>query len=112
MRSEAWLRDPAGRPLRGFAPLSRLWSTADGWVRTHANYPWHRAALLDGLEVRDGADTYVEASLARAIAQRRAVDVETCVYGAGGLAVAARTIPEWQATEVARAVATDRFDCN
>ena len=27
----------------GFAPLSRFWKSADGWVRTHANYPWHRA---------------------------------------------------------------------
>src|ERR1700677_2555761 len=30
----------------GFAPLSRFWQTADGWIRTHANYPWHREALL------------------------------------------------------------------
>lgn len=98
VRSETWLRDPGGRALSGFASLSRLWPTADGWVRTHANYPWHRAALLDGLEVPDGADIDVEAPLAQAIAQRRSVDVETCVYGAGGLAVAARTIAEWQAT--------------
>ena len=27
---------PAGA---GFAALSRFWPTADGWVRTHANYP-------------------------------------------------------------------------
>jgi len=47
VRSEALLRDPAGSSTRGFAPLSRLWPTADGWVRTHANYPWHRAALLN-----------------------------------------------------------------
>src|SRR5438128_8898890 len=26
----------------GFAPLSRFARTADGWVRTHANYPHHR----------------------------------------------------------------------
>ena len=109
VRSETWLRDPGGRALSGFAPLSRLWPTADGWVRTHVNYPWHRAALLDGLEVPDGADIDVEAPLAQAIAQRRSVDVETCVYGAGGLAVAARTIAEWQATGAARAVAADRL---
>src|SRR5262245_28860688 len=35
----------------GFAPLSRFWKAADGWVRTHANYPWHRAALLRYLGV-------------------------------------------------------------
>lgn len=37
----------AGHPAgMGFAPLSTFWQTADGWVRTHANYPWHRTALL------------------------------------------------------------------
>ncbi len=46
VRSEVWLRDAAGRGLGGFAPLSRLWRADDGWVRTHANYPWHRSALL------------------------------------------------------------------
>ena len=48
-RSEAFLRvdgQPAGP---GFAPLSRFWRAADGWVRTHGNYPWHRAALLRAL---------------------------------------------------------------
>jgi len=109
MRSEAWLRDPAGQSLSGFAPLSRLWPAADGWVRTHANYPWHRAALLDALGVRDRADIDAETPLAQAIAQRDALNVETCVYGAGGLAVAGRTIAEWQATGPARAVAADRL---
>ena len=48
-RSEAYLRvdgEPAGP---GFAPLSRFWRTAGGWVRTHGNYPWHRSALLRAL---------------------------------------------------------------
>jgi hypothetical protein len=51
-RSEAWLRvngEPAGP---GFAPLSRFWRAADGWVRTHGNYPWHREALLGALGTR------------------------------------------------------------
>ena len=47
-RSEAYLR-VGGGPGPGFAPLSRFWRTADGWVRTHGNYPWHRAALLRAL---------------------------------------------------------------
>ncbi len=37
---------PVSHPISGFAPLSRLWPAAEGWVRTHANYPWRRAALL------------------------------------------------------------------
>jgi crotonobetainyl-CoA:carnitine CoA-transferase CaiB-like acyl-CoA transferase len=89
VRSEAWLRDPDGNGVEGFAPLSRIWPAADGWVRTHANYPWHRAALLSALGVTDEQD------VGPAIAARPARDVESIVYGAGGLAVAARTLDEW-----------------
>lgn len=97
MRSEVLLRDPAGRGIDGFAPLSRLWRTTDGWVRTHANYPWHRTALLAALGVDDGPDSEVQTRLADAIAARAAVEVERLAYAAGGLAVAARTQAQWQA---------------
>jgi crotonobetainyl-CoA:carnitine CoA-transferase CaiB-like acyl-CoA transferase len=97
MRSEVLLRDPAGRGVDGFAPLSRLWPAADGWVRTHANYPWHRTALLAALGVQDGPDAEVQAWLADAVAVRVAMEVERLVYEAGGLAVAARTRAQWQA---------------
>jgi len=89
VRSEAWLRDPDGNAVEGFAPLSRIWPAADGFVRTHANYPWHRAALLTALGVADERD------VGPAIAARPAREVESIVYGAGGLAVAARTLDEW-----------------
>jgi len=32
-----------------WASLSGFWKTADGWVRTHGNYPHHARALLNGL---------------------------------------------------------------
>ncbi len=105
MRSEAWLRDPAGRGMSGFAPLSRLWSTTDGWVRTHANYPWHRAALLASLAVTGACDADVEARLGDAIAERAALDVESAVYEGGGLAVAARSVDEWRGSEAGNSVA-------
>ncbi|MBG0565429.1 CoA transferase [Actinoplanes aureus] len=95
VRSEVWLRDPAGKGVDGFAPLSRLWAAEDGWVRTHANYPWHRTALLAALGVADGPS--VEARLAAAIGDLPPADVERLVYDAGGLAVAARTPDRWQA---------------
>jgi crotonobetainyl-CoA:carnitine CoA-transferase CaiB-like acyl-CoA transferase len=106
MRSEVWLRDAAGRGIDGFAPLSRLWRAADGWVRTHANYPWHRAALLASLGVSDGRDSEVQAPLADAIAARPALEVERVVYDVGGLAVAARTHAQWQADGQTSATAT------
>ncbi|MCO1594142.1 CoA transferase [Micromonospora sp. RHAY321] len=97
MRSEVWLRDADGRGIDGFAPLSRLWRAADGWVRTHANYPWHRTALLAALGVPDGRDADVQAQLVDVIAALPALEVERVVYAAGGLAVAARTQAQWQA---------------
>jgi hypothetical protein len=72
-----------------------VWAAADGWVRTHANYPWHRAALLTALGVADGPDDELRPRLAAAIAERPAMDVERTVYAAGGLAVAARTPAGW-----------------
>src|SRR6202012_1848793 len=54
---------PAGA---GFAPQSRFWRAADVWVRTHANFPWHREALLRAVGAGD------DAALEGAIATRPA----------------------------------------
>jgi crotonobetainyl-CoA:carnitine CoA-transferase CaiB-like acyl-CoA transferase len=102
VRSERYFRrgdSPAGV---GFAPLSRFWRVADGWIRTHANYPWHRAALLKVLDV--GPDTEaVGAALARLGAQ----EVEDAVFAAGGVAAAVRTKEVWGAHAQGRAVADE-----
>ncbi|GAA4330131.1 CoA transferase [Streptomyces venetus] len=88
-----------GQAWSTFAPLSRFWRAADGWVRTHANYPHHRARLLAALEVpEDSGDAAVDA-VAGAIAERSALEVEETVYTAGGLAVAARGPEEWAGSE-------------
>ncbi|MEU0023750.1 CoA transferase [Streptomyces sp. NPDC006335] len=96
-----------GRAPVAFAPLSRFWRTADGWVRTHANYPHHRARLLDALGVAEDA-----AAVGAALAERSALDVEEAVYAAGGLAVALRSPEEWaahpQAAEVAKRPLVER----
>ncbi len=76
-----------GRAPTVFAPLSGFWPTADGWVRTHANYPHHRARLLAALGVHDDGD------LAAALAERSAEEVQETVYAAGGLAVAVASKP-------------------
>ena len=98
-RSEAWLRirgKPAGA---GFAPLSRFWRAADGWVRTHGNYPWHRDALLSALGCGDDRE-----AVAAAIASRGAREVEDLVVGAGGVAAAVRTSAAWGAEPTGQAV--------
>src|SRR5207249_2212170 len=76
--------------------------TADGWVRTHANYPAHRAALLRVLGLPGSAG--VEA-IAAALAQRTSALIEDEVCAAGGVAVAPRTPGQWRAHPQARAVA-------
>ncbi|MCI3277069.1 CoA transferase [Streptomyces cylindrosporus] len=108
--SERHLRIDGRAPV-SFAPMSRFWRTADGWIRTHANYPHHRARLLHALGVPEDVGA-VEAALA----ERSALEVEEAVYAAGGLAVALRTPEEWAAHEQAVAVAArplverDRLD--
>ncbi|MFJ8823579.1 CoA transferase [Streptomyces sp. NPDC102467] len=102
-----------GRAPVNFAPLSRFWRTADGWLRTHANYPHHRARLCAALGV--GADATVE-EVAALLAGRSAYEVEETVYAAGGLAVALRTPEQWAAHPQGVAVAArplltrDRLD--
>lgn len=98
-----------GHGFTGFAPLSRFWPAADGWVRTHANYPHHRRRLLAalGLEpTRTDDDSLVDAVAAR-IRARPAAAVEEQVHAAGGLAVATRTPADWDAHPQAGAVAAE-----
>ncbi|GGO49735.1 putative L-carnitine dehydratase [Streptomyces lasiicapitis] len=97
-----------GRAPVTFAPLSRFWRTADGWVRTHANYPHHRARLLAALGLGDGEASEDDAavkSVGARLAELSAFEVEESVYAAGGLAVALRTPDEWAAHPQGVAVA-------
>ncbi|MET8826198.1 CoA transferase [Streptomyces sp. NPDC004610] len=91
-----------GRAPVSFAPLSRFWPVADGWVRTHANYPHHRRRLLDALALPQDAPAE---AVGEVLSGRAALEVEETVQGAGGLAVALRTPREWAAHEQAVAVA-------
>jgi hypothetical protein len=91
VRSETHLRVNGQGFGRGFGPLSRFWRAADGWVRTHGNYPWHEQALLRALGV-----TGDPAAVASAIAERPAEAVEAEVFAAGGVAAAVRTSGQWQ----------------
>ncbi|MFF1711536.1 CoA transferase [Streptomyces sp. NPDC058268] len=88
-----------GRAWSTFSPLSRFWRATDGWVRTHANYPHHRARLLAALGVPGNADEEAVDAVAQAIAGLTALEVEESVYAAGGLAVAARGPEAWAKSE-------------
>lgn len=94
-RSERFAR-LGGAPVgMGFAPLSRFWRTADGWLRLHGNYPQHRAA----------AHAVLGDDVESAAAQWLAEDLETAVVEAGGAAAAVRTPAQWRAHAQGRAVA-------
>ena len=103
-RSEAFLRVDGAPSGPGFAPLSRFWRAADGWVRTHGNYPWHRAALLRALGCAGDAEGDTE-PVAAAIAELGARQVEDLVTGAGGVAAAVRDEAGWRAEPPGQAVA-------
>ncbi|WP_017591578.1 CoA transferase [Nocardiopsis potens] len=88
-----------GREPTPFAPLSGFWRTADGWVRTHANYPHHRTRLLGALGIgagggRGGAGAAPVERFAEALAGLTAVEVQERAYAAGGLAVAVAPAPD------------------
>ncbi|SDP64769.1 CoA-transferase family III [Klenkia soli] len=91
-----------GAAPAAFAPLSGFWPTADGWVRTHGNYPHHAARLRSLLGL---ADTAGPDQLRAALAGRRAHEVEEAAAGVGALVVAVRTPEQWAAHPQQHAVA-------
>ena len=91
VRSERFFTVGEGSAGIGFAPFSRFWRAEDGWVRTHANYPWHRTALLETLGVGDDVG-----AVTAAIADRSAFELEESVFAAGGIAAAVRTLEQWR----------------
>ncbi len=109
-RSEAHVRVNGTPAPAGFAPLSRFWRTRDGWIRTHANYPWHRDALLRTLGTKDDNQ-----AVAAAIAERDGRDLEDAIVANGGVAAALRTHDQWLAepqgqTAAAAPLVTTRRD--
>lgn len=107
--SDTWL----GRHIRAaegtlpspWDPFSGAFATADGsWIRTHANAPHHRAALLRALAL-PAAVTVEE--LSAAIAERGAVELESAIVAAGGAAAALRTREEWMRSAAGSAVAAE-----
>ncbi len=96
-----------GAPVDGFAPLSGFFRTADGWVRTHANYPHHRVRLLALLDLPVAvADAPSRDDVAAALAVRSAQEVEDRAATVGAIAVRVRSVDEWRASAPGRAAAS------
>ncbi|MFD9667487.1 CoA transferase [Rhodococcus sp. NPDC059968] len=92
----------SGAPVSGFAELSGFFAAADGWVRTHANYPHHRAKLLAALDLSDDAG---RDAVAARIGGLSAADVEDRA-AAQAIAVRVRTAAEWAASPQGAAAAS------
>ncbi|WP_278262166.1 CoA transferase [Nocardia sp. AG03] len=85
-----------------FAALSGFFPTADGWIRTHANYPHHRDRLAGVL----GLPVDATAEQARAaLRTAEAAEIEAVAAAAGALAVRVRSETEWAESPMGRAAA-------
>jgi hypothetical protein len=100
LRSERYLRKVGVTPGSLFDPLSAFHRAADGWIRLHANYPWHAEAARGVLGLR--ADAGLD-EVRAAIRTWGKVALETALHEAGGVAAATRTEAEWAASEAGRA---------
>lgn len=79
----------AGESTQGFAPHSGFYRTADGWIRTHANYPHHESALKSALGMSSGS------GIADALAGLPAHDAQERIVAAGGVAARVRSRQQW-----------------
>lgn len=108
VRSERFFRGGTRSTGMGFAPLSRFWRARDGWVRTHANYAWHRDALLGVLGIAgDQGHRDDQGAVAAAISDRSVEGLERDVFAAGGIAAGVRTLDEWRRHPQGAAVAAE-----
>jgi crotonobetainyl-CoA:carnitine CoA-transferase CaiB-like acyl-CoA transferase len=103
--SDAWfglhVRPVGSTAPSAWDPLSGAFETRDrSWIRTHANAPRHRDALIAVL----GCDADPDA-VARAIRGWNALELEDAVIARGGAAAALRTAAEWQESAPGAAVA-------
>lgn len=86
-------------------PLSGAFATGDGsWIRTHANAPRHRRALLAVLGCEPGAEPD---AVSRAIGSWHAVALEEAIVAAGGVAAAIRRPGRWRESAPGESVARE-----
>ncbi|NEE03565.1 hypothetical protein G1H10_25700 [Phytoactinopolyspora halotolerans] len=97
--SERYARQEGVDAPELFAPLSRFWRTADGWLRLHANYAWHRRRALRVLECGEDAT-----DVAHAISRWPGEELEDALFAAGALGTVVRDPADWAAHPQGQAV--------
>jgi hypothetical protein len=80
-------------------PIAGNYQAADGWIRLHTNYAYHRAVVtrILGAGERDGVQA--------AVRRWKAADLETAVVEAGGCAAVMRDRDAWLASPQGAATA-------
>lgn len=78
--SDRHLRIDGMRPA-SFAPLSAFFPTADGWVRTHGNYPHHAEALRRALRLGPDATRDDAAAMLSRLSSAQASEAITAEGG-------------------------------
>lgn len=85
-----------------WAELSGFWRSADGWVRTHGNYPHHAQRLRAVLGLAEDSGKH---EAAQAISMRPGLELEQAAAAAGALIVAVRSEQQWRQHPQAEAIA-------
>jgi crotonobetainyl-CoA:carnitine CoA-transferase CaiB-like acyl-CoA transferase len=94
-RSEALLAPQGWELPPVWDAIAGDYRAADGWIRLHTNYAYHRAAALRALGMpADGADRDV---VTAAVATLPAAELEERVVAEGGAAAVMHTPGEWAA---------------
>ena len=83
-------------------PIAGNYQAQDAWVRLHTNYAYHRAAAERVLGARD------HESVAAAVREWKAGELETAVVEAGGCAAVMHTREQWLASPAGAASAAAR----
>lgn len=83
-----------GVPAAAWAPLSGFFATADGWVRTHANYPHHLERLCEAFGLPTTATREQLAAVLEGLAAQYAEEV---AFAKGALCVRVREPEEFAA---------------
>jgi hypothetical protein len=96
VRPQTWTLPPPWDAIAGD------YAARDGWIRLHTNAPHHRAVVLSVLQV--GTD---KITVARAVAQRSAGELETQIVDAGGCAAVMHSAAAWKAHPQGAAVALE-----
>ena len=101
-RSERLLTSIGWTLPAAWDPMSGDYETADGWIRLHTNYSYHRDAVVRVLGVAPGRQ-----QVAAAVRSCKADELERAVVTAGGCAAALRSIAAWQSHAQGMALANE-----